>query len=208
MDNPRHQMVQHQLHRRGIKNKEVLEAMEKVPRHLFVKKEFQDFAYDDRPLPIGYNQTISQPYIVAYMTDRLNVSHHQTVLEIGTGCGYQTAILSELAGNVYSLERIPELAESAQQRLHKLGYNNVDVIQGNGWNGYKKKAPYDRIIVTAGANKIPKSLNEQLANGGIMIIPVGRMTFNQFLKIVRKDSSGHISTETTLPVRFVKLKKN
>ncbi len=207
MDNPRHQMVQFQLQQRGIKNKEVLAVMEKVPRHLFVKKEFQDFAYDDRPLPIGYNQTISQPYIVAYMTDRLNISHHHSVLEIGTGCGYQTAILSELAGNVYSLERITELADSAQQRLYKLGYNNVDVIQGNGWNGYKKKAPFDRIIVTAGANKIPKSLKEQLANGGIMIIPVGRMTFNQFLKIVRKDSSGQISTETTLPVRFVKLKK-
>ncbi|MFQ6677316.1 MAG: protein-L-isoaspartate(D-aspartate) O-methyltransferase [Fidelibacterota bacterium] len=208
MDNLRHQMVHHQLRQRGLKNKELLAVMERVPRHLFVEKKYQSIAYDDRPLPIGYDQTISQPYIVGYMTDQLNVMPHHIVLEIGTGCGYQTAILSELASKVYSVERIPELAKSVQPRLHELGYKNVDVILGNGWNGHQKEAPYDRIMVTAGAKKIPEPLLEQLACGGRMVIPVGRMTFNQFLKIVRKDSYGNISTETTLPVRFVKLKKN
>lgn len=205
MDNLRHQMVLHQLSERGIKNKKILEIMDHVPRHLFVDEEFHNSAYDDGPLPIGYDQTISQPYIVGYMTEQLNVLPDHTVLEIGTGCGYQTAILSQLAKKVFSLERIPELAESAQNRLQELGYTNVDVINANGWNGYKKEAPYDRIIVTAGAKKIPEPLINQLTNGGIMVIPVGKMLFSQTLRIISKDSDGNVLKKTSLPVRFVRL---
>ncbi len=205
MDNLRHQMVLRQLSERGIKNKIILGVMERVPRHLFIDKEFQNFAYDDGPLPIGYDQTISQPYIVAFMTEQLNIQPNHTVLEIGTGCGYQTAILSQLANKVISLERIPELAESAQHRLQELGYANVEVINANGWNGYKKKAPYDRIIVTAGAKKIPKPLIDQLAISGIMIIPVGKILFSQTLRIISKDSNGNVIKKTSLPVRFVRL---
>ncbi|HDY75045.1 MAG TPA: protein-L-isoaspartate(D-aspartate) O-methyltransferase [Candidatus Marinimicrobia bacterium] len=205
MDNLRHQMVLHQLGRRGIKDKKILEIMERVPRHLFVNEELHASAYDDGPLPIGYDQTISQPYIVAFMTEQLNVQPHNNVLEIGTGCGYQTAILSQLAKKVVSLERIPELAESAQLRLQELGYANVDVINANGWNGYKQEAPYDRIIVTAGAKKIPEPLIDQLANGGIMVIPVGKILFSQTLRIISKDSDGNVIKKTSLPVRFVRL---
>lgn len=205
MDNLRHQMVQHQLSERGIKNKIILGVMERVPRHLFVDKECQNFAYDDGPLPIGYDQTISQPYIVAFMTEQLSIQPDHIVLEIGTGCGYQTAILSQLAKKVISLERIPELAESAQRRLQKLGYVNVEIINANGWNGYKKEAPYDRIIVTAGANKIPESLIDQLANSGIMVIPVGKILFSQTLRIISKDDDGNVIKKTSLPVRFVRL---
>ncbi len=204
MDNLRHQMVQRQLGGRGIKDKKILEIMERTPRHLFVNEELHSSAYDDGPLPIGYDQTISQPYIVAFMTEQLNVQPHNNVLEIGTGCGYQTAILSQLAKKVFSLERIPELAESAQLRLQELGYANVEVINANGWNGYKKEAPYDRIIVTAGAKKIPKPLIDQLANGGIMVIPVGKILFSQTLRIISKDSDGNVIKKTSLPVRFVR----
>ena len=205
MDKLRYQMVLHQLSERGIKDKKILEVMEHVPRHLFVDKEFHSSAYEDGPLPIGYNQTISQPYIVGYMTEQLHVLPHHTVLEIGTGCGYQTAILSQLAKKVFSLERIPELAESAQNRLQELEYTNVDVINANGWNGYKKEAPYDRIIVTAGAKKIPEPLIDQLTNGGIMVIPVGKLLFSQTLRIISKDSDGNVIKKTSLPVRFVRL---
>lgn len=205
MDNLRHQMVLHQLGRRGIKDKKILEIMECIPRHLFVNEELHASAYDDGPLPIGYDQTISQPYIVAFMTEQLNVQPHNNVLEIGTGCGYQTAVLSQLAKKVVSLERIPELAESAQLRLQELGYANVKIINTNGWNGYKQEAPYDRIIVTAGAKKIPEPLIDQLANGGIMVIPVGKILFSQTLRIISKDSDGNVIKKTSLPVRFVRL---
>lgn len=205
MDNHRHQMVLHQISERGINDKKLLEVMERVPRHLFVNEKLHTSAYDDGPLPIGYDQTISQPYIVAFMTEQLNVQPYNTVLEIGTGCGYQTAILSQLAKKVFSLERIPELAESAQHRLQELGYTNVEVINANGWNGYKKEAPYDRIIVTAGAKKIPKPLIDQLAHSSIMVIPVGKILFSQTLRIISKDSDGNVKKKTSLPVRFVRL---
>lgn len=205
MENFRHQMVLQQIQNRGIKDKNIIYAMRTVPRHLFVNDDLQSEAYNDGPLPIGFDQTISQPYIVAFMTEVLKVEQRHSVLEIGTGCGYQSAILSLLTNHVISLERIKELAESAQSRLKKLGYTNVDVINANGWNGYKQNAPYDRIIVTAGAKMIPKPLINQLANGGIMVIPVGKIMFSQTLRIISKDSNGNVNKEISLPVRFVQL---
>jgi len=205
IENMRKDMVENQLRQRGITDDRVLDAMSDVPRHLFVDKDLLDEAYMDGPLPIGFDQTISQPYIVAFMTEVLKVEQQHSVLEIGTGCGYQSAVLSSLAKHVISLERIKELAESAKRRLRKLDYSNVDVVHGNGWNGYIQKAPFDRIIVTAGANKIPKALLGQLANGGIMIIPVGKIMFSQTLRIISKDSNGNVTKQTSLPVRFVRL---
>ena len=205
IENMRKDMVENQLRQRGITDDRVLDAMGDVPRHLFVAEDLRDEAYMDGPLPIGFDQTISQPYIVAFMTEVLKVEQQHSVLEIGTGCGYQSAVLSSLAKHVISLERIKELAESAQRRLRKLDYSNVDVVHGNGWNGYIQKAPFDRIIVTAGANKIPKALLGQLANGGIMIIPVGKIMFSQTLRIISKDSNGNVTKQTSLPVRFVRL---
>jgi protein-L-isoaspartate(D-aspartate) O-methyltransferase len=205
IENMRKDMVENQLRQRGITDDRVLDAMGDVPRHLFVAEDLRDEAYMDGPLPIGFDQTISQPYIVAFMTEVLKVEQQHSVLEIGTGCGYQSAVLSSLAKHVISLERIKELAESAQRRLRELDYSNVDVVHGNGWNGYKQKAPFDRIIVTAGANKIPKALLDQLANGGILIIPVGKIMFSQTLRIISKDSNGNVTKQTSLPVRFVRL---
>ena len=205
IENMRKDMVENQLRQRGITDDRVLDAMGDVPRHLFVNEDLLDEAYMDGPLPIGFDQTISQPYIVAFMTEVLKVEQQHSVLEIGTGCGYQSAVLSSLAKHVISLERIKELAESAKRRLRKLDYSNVDVVHGNGWNGYIQKAPFDRIIVTAGANKIPKALLGQLANGGIMIIPVGKIMFSQTLRIISKDSNGNVTKQTSLPVRFVRL---
>ena len=205
IENMRKDMVENQLRQRGITDDRVLDTMGDVPRHLFVTEDLRDEAYMDGPLPIGFGQTISQPYIVAYMTEVLKVEQHHSVLEVGTGCGYQAAILSTLARNIVSLERIKELAESAQRRLQELGYTNVDVINTNGWHGYEKKAPYDRIIVTAGAKKIPQALLDQLSNNGIMIIPVGKIMFSQTLRIISKDSNGNVTKQTSLPVRFVRL---
>ena len=205
IENMRKDMVENQLRQRGILDDRVLDVMGDVPRHLFVAEDLRDEAYMDGPLPIGFDQTISQPYIVAFMTEVLKVEQQHSVLEIGTGCGYQSAVLSSLAKHVISLERIKELAESAQRRLRELDYSNVDVVHGNGWNGYIQKAPFDRIIVTAGANKIPKALLGQLANGGIMIIPVGKIMFSQTLRIISKDSNGNVTKQTSLPVRFVRL---
>ena len=205
IENMRKDMVENQLRQRGILDDRVLDVMGDVPRHLFVAEDLWNEAYMDGPLPIGFDQTISQPYIVAFMTEVLKVEQQHSVLEIGTGCGYQSAVLSSLAKHVISLERIKELAESAQRRLRKLDYSNVDVVHGNGWNGYIQKAPFDRIIVTAGANKIPKALLGQLANGGIMIIPVGKIMFSQTLRIISKDSNGNVTKQTSLPVRFVRL---
>ena len=205
IENMRKDMVKNQLRQRGILDDRVLDVMGDVPRHLFVAEDLWNEAYMDGPLPIGFDQTISQPYIVAFMTEVLKVEQQHSVLEIGTGCGYQSAVLSSLAKHVISLERIKELAESAQRRLRELDYSNVDVVHGNGWNGYKQKAPFDRIIVTAGANKIPNALLNQLANGGIMIIPVGKIMFSQTLRIISKDSNGTVTKQTSLPVRFVRL---
>ena len=205
MENLRKDMVENQLRQRGITDDRVLDVMGTIPRHLFVNEDLQNEAYMDGPLPIGFGQTISQPYIVAYMTEILKLEQQHSVLEVGTGCGYQAAVLSSLAQKVVSLERIKELAVSSRKQLQELGFANVDVINANGWNGYQKGAPYDRIIVTAGAKKVPEALIDQLANSGIMVIPVGKIMFSQTLRIISKDNNGNVIKKKSLPVRFVRL---
>jgi len=193
-------MVDEQIRARGIKDASVLKAMEKVPRHRFVPEQIRHLAYSDRPLPIGMEQTISQPAIVAYMTETADVSKKEKVLEIGTGSGYQAAILGEVAGEVYTIEIIPELAEGARRVLGELGYKNVFVKAGNGYLGWPEHAPFDAIVVTAAPDEIPQALVDQLAVGGKMIIPVG--TTNQEMVIVEKTRKG-VTEKRTIPVRFV-----
>ncbi len=183
----------------------VLAALRKVPRHRFVPKKLQDCAYLNDPLPIGHGQTISQPYIVAIMTDLVQPQADFVVLEIGTGSGYQTAILAELVQQVYSLEIVDELAETARDRLQRLGYTNVEVRSGNGHFGWPEHAPYDAIVVTAAASGIPPPLIEQLKPGGTLIIPVGDRYFGQALIVVKKDNKGRIDQKNVLPVAFVPL---
>ncbi|WP_085034427.1 protein-L-isoaspartate(D-aspartate) O-methyltransferase [Ensifer aridi] len=184
----------------------VLTTMGKVPRHLFVPNEQRSAAYRDRPLPIGYGQTISQPFIVALMTDLINVGPGDSVLEIGTGSGYQAAVLSPLAGKVYSIEIIPQLGERAAARLAELRYNNVEVKVGDGYYGWPARAPFDGIVVTAAASHIPPPLVEQLAKGGRMVVPVGGPFATQFLMLVEKRRDGSITTRQLLPVSFVPLR--
>ncbi len=186
-------------------NEDVLAAMNHVPREDFVPKELRLFAYENRPLPIGYGQTISQPYIVALMTDLLDVDKGDVVFEVGTGSGYQAAILSKLVKDVYTIEIIPELAEEAKARLKRLGYSNVTVLEGDGYYGWKKAAPFDGIIVTAAAGQIPPPLIAQLKPGGSMVIPVGSAFQTQQLMLVKKDGKGKLSIKQVLPVRFVPL---
>lgn len=196
-------MVEDQIRRRGISDKRVLHAMATVQRHLFVDKYEKQLAYFDGPLPIGHGQTISQPYIVAFMTDELQIESNHTVLEIGTGCGYQAAIISMLAKEVVSLEYVAKLAKSARKRLNDLGYKNIKVHNANGINGWEENAPYDRIIGTAAPASIPDKLIEQLAPQGRMIIPVGASIFDQSLFIITKNKKGTVKTKRSLPVRFV-----
>lgn len=198
-------MIRNQLKLRGISNQRVLKAMERVPRHLFIDASQQPYAYEDGPLPIGHGQTISQPYIVAFMTEALQVEPNHTVLEIGTGSGYQAAILSLLAERVVSLETIPELARTARKRLIRLGYDNVDVHCTDGKQGWPRGGAYDRIIVTAAPQKVPQTLLDQLAPGGTMVLPVGKRFSSQVLQILSKDEKGVVTTEQSLPVRFVPL---
>ena len=167
----RQAMIENQIIDRGVSDERVIKAMNDVPRHLFVKESLRDLAYADGPLPIGYNQTISQPYIVAYMTEILQPDTHHIVLEVGTGSGYQAAILSKLVNHVYSIEIIPELGKEAANRLDKLGYDNVTVKIGDGYNGWEEHSPFDRIIVTAAPEQIPKKLVDQLKSGGLMVLP-------------------------------------
>ncbi|MEM0491603.1 MAG: protein-L-isoaspartate O-methyltransferase [Acidilobaceae archaeon] len=191
-----------------IRSRKVEEAMLRVPRELFVPEELREYAYDDRPLPIGFNQTISAPSIVAYMTELLDPQPGDKVLEVGTGSGYQAAILAEIVcprGHVWTIERIAEIAESARRRLEMLGYADmITVIVGDGSLGYEPQAPYDRIIVTAAAPKIPKPLIEQLKPGGKIVIPVGSLPF-QVLTVVYKKSSSEIEIKRDLEVVFVPL---
>ena len=193
-------MVDEQLRARDITSPRVLAAMRKVPRHLFVPDEERAGAYGDHPLPIGFEQTISQPYIVAFMTQALDVRREHRVLEIGTGSGYQAAVLAELAGQVYTIEIVAPLAERARATLGGLGYRNVDVRSGNGYRGWPEQAPFDRVMVTAAPDHVPAALVEQLKVGGLMAIPVG--AFRQELRIMRRTASG-MQTLSTLPVRFV-----
>jgi protein-L-isoaspartate(D-aspartate) O-methyltransferase len=196
-------MIENQIIDRGVSDERVIKAMNDVPRHLFVKESLRDLAYADGPLPIGYNQTISQPYIVAYMTEILQPDTHHIVLEVGTGSGYQAAILSKLVNHVYSIEIIPELGKEAASRLDKLGYDNVTVKIGDGYNGWEEHAPFDRIIVTAAPEQIPKKLVDQLKSGGLMVLPVGKTSFGQDMRVVKKDRTGQVTTQETIPVRFV-----
>lgn len=181
----------------------VLAVMGTIPRHPFVPEELRASAYEDRPLPIGSGQTISQPYIVALMTDLLRLPANAVVLEVGTGSGYQAAVLAKLATRVYSIEIIPELAASAEQRLSRLGYDNVQVRAGDGYAGWPDAAPFDGILVTAGAPHIPPPLIEQLKPGGRMVIPEGEAFAVQQLVLVEKRADGTVSTRRLLPVRFV-----
>ena len=196
----RQRMVHEQLRGRDIDNPRVLDAMLAVPRHLFIPESERGRAYGDFPVAIGHGQTISQPYIVAFMTQELAVEPGDRVLEIGTGSGYQAAVLSLLAKEVYTIEIVTPLAERARETLASLGYRNVEVRAGNGYLGWPEKAPFDRIMVTAAPDEIPAPLIEQLKIGGLMAIPVG--TDSQELRILRKTPAGMV-TLRTLPVRFV-----
>lgn len=197
---PGERMVRDQIAAREVRDPRVLAAMRKIPRHLFVPPEWQSLAYTDQPLPIGHGQTISQPYIVAFMTEALELKPGDRVLEIGTGSGYQAAVLAELVREVYSIEIVERLAEEAETRLRRLGYTNVQVRAGDGYRGWPDAAPFDAIMVTAAPDHVPAPLLEQLALNGRLILPVGR--FYQDLIRIRRTSGG-LKKETLLPVRFV-----
>jgi protein-L-isoaspartate(D-aspartate) O-methyltransferase len=200
-DKERKSMVKRQIEDRGVKDKKVLEAFRKVERHKFVPEEYRNRAYGDYPLPIGSGQTISQPYIVAFMTEAIELKQSDKVLEVGTGSGYQAAILAELCDSVFTIEVFESLGESAKKLLKELGYYNVFVKIGDGYKGWKEHAPYDAIIVTCAPSNIPKPLTDQMNEGGRMIIPVGRQ-WTQELVLLRK-VNGKIIEKDVLPVRFV-----
>jgi len=198
----RQNMVEYQIKGRGIKDKNVLGAMLKVPRHLFVPEEMRDLAYRDEPLPIGHGQTISQPYIVGYMTEALKLQPGDRVLEIGTGSGYQTAILAEIVSKVYTIELIPELSLRAQETLKSLGYKNIEFLTGDGSKGWPEKAPFEAILVSAAPAEVPPALMEQLKIDGRLIIPVG--TDSQELVLIKRTKKGWEKTRL-IGVRFVPL---
>jgi len=202
-DEARNRMVDQQLVERDIRDERVLRAMRQVPRHRFVPPELQSAAYQDHPLPIGYGQTISQPYIVAYMTQLLDLTPDDRVLEIGTGSGYQAGVLSRLARQVYTVERIPELSERARRVLDELGYTNIEFRVGDGGYGWPEEAPFDAIIVTAAAPETPAPLVAQLAEGAHLVIPIGPTGYQDLLRLTRHGE--HIRTERLSPVAFVPL---
>ena len=183
----------------------VMDAMARVPRDEFVPDKLKKEAFNNGPLPIGYNQTISQPYIVALMTDLLDIKPEHRVLEIGTGCGYQTAILSQLCTEVYTMERIAELSHLAIEHFIKLKYKNIETTIGNGYDGWPEHAPYDGIVVTASASHIPDALTEQLKPGGNLVIPIGLEGMHQELLLLKKDLNSEITVDSILPVAFVPL---
>ena len=199
---PRKNMVEVQIRARGLRDEKVLLAMTKVERHLFVPMELRPYAYGDEPLPIGEGQTISQPYIVAYMTEALELKGGERILEVGTGTGYQTAILAEIAGEIYTVEILAALSASAQQRLQELGYRNIHFKVGDGTFGWEEYAPYDAIIVTAAPPSVPRKLQEQLRITGRMVIPVGA-GFQELVLITREKKD--FRKKKLLPVRFVPL---
>ncbi len=195
-------MVEKQLHLRGIQDPRVLDAMRRVERELFVPEEIKDRAYDDGALPIGYDQTISQPYVVALMSELLELKGTEKVLEIGTGSGYQAAILGELAKEVYSIEIVPELAVLSKARLESLGYKNVHTRQGDGYRGWPEEAPFDAIIVTCSPEDVPPALADQLREGGRLVIPVGVWSKGQTLYQMTK-RGGQLEKRSIIPVSFV-----
>jgi protein-L-isoaspartate(D-aspartate) O-methyltransferase len=199
-------MLEQQLKPRGIKDERVLAAMAKVPREEFIPVNMRADAYDDRPLPIGYDQTVSQPYVVAFMTEQLRLNPSDRVLEIGSGSGYQAAILAQLVKDVYTIEIVTPLAKTAEATLQSLGYNNVHVKVGDGYNGWPEEAPFDAIVVTCAPEKLPQPLVDQLKDGGRMVIPVGAR-FAQQLYLVEK-KNGQLKESATLPVRFVPMQGN
>jgi protein-L-isoaspartate(D-aspartate) O-methyltransferase len=184
-----------------------MKAMGCVPRHRFVPPSEETLAYVNGPLAIGYGQTISQPYIVALMTDLAEIQADDVVLEVGTGSGYQAAVLAELANELYTVERVPALAEAARRRLKDLGYGNVHVQLGDGYEGWREQAPFDAIVVTAAASEVPPPLVAQLSRGGRMVIPVDTGAYSQDLKLIVKDEAGRVSERSILPVAFVPLKR-
>ena len=194
-------MVKTQIENRGVRDERILRVMRKTPRHFFVPEHLIDMAYEDGPLPIGEGQTISQPYIVAIMTELLQLQGKERVLEIGTGSGYQAAILSQLVNKVFSIEIIKTLAKKADNKLKEMKYNNVMVKWGDGYQGWLEYAPYDAIIVTAAPDKVPQSLIAQLKQGGKMVVPVG--TYYQQLKVISKTFDNEIKENNIIPVRFV-----
>lgn len=200
-DIQRESMVREQIEDRGIRDPKVLAAMRKVPRHLFVSPDLRDLAYvSDSPLPIGEDQTISQPYVVAFMTEALGLSGGEVVLEIGTGSGYQAAVLAEIAREVYTIEIVPSLAKRSEKILRELGYSNIHVRCGDGYWGWPQAAPFDAIIITAATPKVPPPLIDQLKVGGRLVAPVGE--WFQELMVTTKTQQG-IQTQSVLPVRFV-----
>ena len=194
-------MIEHQLKGRGISDPDVLRAMEEVDRSLFVPEDKQGKAYEDRPLPIGKDQTISQPYIVAYMAEQLQLKKDEKVLEVGTGCGYNAAVISRLANEIYSVEIIEWLAALAKQNLAKTDYQNITTKHGDGYSGWAEHSPFDAIILTAAPPAIPKPLKDQLKKGGRLLAPVGRL--EQKLVILHKTGDDTFEEKTLLPVRFV-----
>ena len=194
-------MVKNQLEKRGIQDKGVLRAMRETPRHLFIPENLRDMAYDDGPLPIGEGQTISQPYIVALMTELLELNGDERILEIGTGSGYQAAVLSPLVKKVYSIEIVKSLADRAEGKLKELQYHNVSVKWGDGYQGWVEHAPYDAIIVTAAPDQVPQALIDQLKIGSRLVLPVG--TYFQKLKVITKMRDGEIGEKNIISVRFV-----
>lgn len=201
----RERMVADQIESRGVRNPEVLRVMRATPRHLFVPTDIRSRAYEDRPLPIGYGATISQPYIVALMTELLAPAKKHRVLEIGAGSGYQAAILGQLAAEVYSVEIVPELARSAASTLRELGYTNITVRQGDGYKGWPEQAPFDGIMVTAAPPELPQALVAQLSRGGRLVAPIGS-TWNQELIVIEKRADGTIRRRSMGAVRFVPMK--
>ena len=199
----RARMVREQIEARDVRNADVLRAMRSTPRHLFVPSEMRPMAYLDQPLPIGNGQTISQPYIVAVMTELLQAGRSQKVLEIGTGSGYQAAVLSPLAGQVYTIEIVPELAKRSAALLKELGCTNVTVRHGDGYQGWPEQAPFDRIILTAAPPEVPKALLNQLKAGGRLVAPVGATPLEQDLVVIEKGPDGKIRERSIFPVRFV-----
>jgi protein-L-isoaspartate(D-aspartate) O-methyltransferase len=199
----REKLVRDHIEGEGIRNRAVVEAMRGVPREAFVPENLRGRAYNNEPLPIGYGQTISQPYVVALMTELLQPKEGHVVLEIGTGSGYQAAVLSRIVGKVYSVEIVEPLASRARETVRELGYGNIEIRVGDGYFGWEEKGPFDSIVVTAAADHVPPPLVAQLKNGGRMCIPVGQPYFTQVLKLIEKDADGGVKVRDIVPVMFV-----